>query len=51
VAKGIFDGLANNEEVIFPDPMSRAIADGWRNGVAKEIERQYASFVPEIVAL
>jgi short-subunit dehydrogenase len=51
VAKGVFDGLANKEEVIFPDPMSRAIADGWRNGVAKEIEPQYASFVPETVAL
>lgn len=51
VATGIFDGLANDEEDIFPDPMSRSMADGWRNGVAKEFERQYASFVPEHVAL
>jgi NAD(P)-dependent dehydrogenase (short-subunit alcohol dehydrogenase family) len=47
VAEGIFDGLEGSEEDIFPDAMSRSIADGWRNGVAKAIERQYAGFVPE----
>jgi NAD(P)-dependent dehydrogenase (short-subunit alcohol dehydrogenase family) len=47
VAEGIFDGLANGEEDIFPDAMSHSIAEGWRNGVAKEFERQYASFVPQ----
>jgi hypothetical protein len=31
--------------------MSRSIADGWRTGVAKEFERQYAGFVPQSVAL
>ena len=36
-AQGIFDGLENGEEDIFPDPMSRSIADGWRNGVAKDV--------------
>jgi NAD(P)-dependent dehydrogenase (short-subunit alcohol dehydrogenase family) len=46
VAQGIFDGLENGEEDIFPDPMSRSIAEGWRTGVAKAFERQYASFVP-----
>ena len=50
-AKGIFDGLANGEEDIFPDPMSQSIAEGWRKGVAKEFERQYAGFVPQSVAL
>jgi NAD(P)-dependent dehydrogenase (short-subunit alcohol dehydrogenase family) len=50
-AAGIFDGLENGEEDIFPDPMSRSIADGWRSGVAKQFERQYAAFVPESVAL
>jgi hypothetical protein len=39
--------LQNGEEDIFPDPMSHSIAEGWRNGVAKEFERQYAGFVPE----
>ena len=47
VAHGIFDGLQNGEEDIFPDPMSHSIAEGWCNGVAKEFERQYAGFVPE----
>lgn len=50
VAQGIFDGLEANEEDIFPDAMSRSIADRWRNGVAKEFERQYAAFVPEPAA-
>jgi NAD(P)-dependent dehydrogenase (short-subunit alcohol dehydrogenase family) len=48
---GIFDGLESGDEDIFPDPMSRSIAHGWRNGVAKQFERQYAAFVPESVAL
>jgi NAD(P)-dependent dehydrogenase (short-subunit alcohol dehydrogenase family) len=51
VAQGIFDGLENKEEDIFPDPASQSIADGWRTGVAKAFERQYAGFVPDKVAL
>jgi NAD(P)-dependent dehydrogenase (short-subunit alcohol dehydrogenase family) len=51
VAQGIFDGLANEEEDIFPDPMSKSVADGWRNGIAKAFEKQYAGFVPESTAL
>lgn len=51
VAHGIFDGLVNKEEDIFPDPMSKSIADGWRNGIAKAFEKQYAGFVPESTAL
>jgi NAD(P)-dependent dehydrogenase (short-subunit alcohol dehydrogenase family) len=50
-AAGILDGLENGEEDIFPDPMSRSIADDWRNGVAKQFERQYAAFIPQSVAL
>jgi NAD(P)-dependent dehydrogenase (short-subunit alcohol dehydrogenase family) len=50
VAAGIFDGLENGEEDIFPDPASQSIAEGWRNGVAKAFERQYAGFVPESAA-
>jgi NAD(P)-dependent dehydrogenase (short-subunit alcohol dehydrogenase family) len=46
-AHGIFDGLENKEEDIFPDPMSKSIAEGWRTGVAKELERQNAAFVPQ----
>jgi NAD(P)-dependent dehydrogenase (short-subunit alcohol dehydrogenase family) len=51
VAQGIFDGLENQEEDIFPDPASQSIAEGWRTGVAKALERQYAGFVPDKVAL
>ena len=47
VAQGILEGLERGEEDIFPDPMSRTIAEGWRNGVAKAFERQYAGFVPK----
>lgn len=51
VAVAIFNGLENDEEDIFPDPMSQSIAEGWRNGVVKALERQVAAFVPESVAL
>jgi NAD(P)-dependent dehydrogenase (short-subunit alcohol dehydrogenase family) len=46
-AVGIFDGLEKGEEDIFPDPVSQSIAEGWRNGVAKALERQFADFVPK----
>jgi NAD(P)-dependent dehydrogenase (short-subunit alcohol dehydrogenase family) len=45
-ARGIFDGLEQDEEDIFPDPTSQSVADGWRNGAAKALERQFAAFVP-----
>jgi NAD(P)-dependent dehydrogenase (short-subunit alcohol dehydrogenase family) len=51
VAQGIFDGLERNEEDIFPDPVSQSVAEGWRSGVAKAFERQYAGFVPESAAV
>ncbi len=47
VAQGMFDGLEKKEEDIFPDPVSQSMAEGWRTGVAKAFERQYAGFVPE----
>ena len=50
VAQGILDGLENEEEDIFPDPASRSISEGWRAGIAKAFERQYAGFVPESAA-
>ena len=40
VARAILDGVENDEEDIFPDPMSSAMAEGWRGGVVKEFERQ-----------
>ena len=45
-ARGIFDGLERGEEEIFPDPVSHSVADGWRTGAAKALERQFAAFVP-----
>ena len=49
-AAGIFDGLAAGEEEIFPDPASLSVAEGWRTGAAKALERQFAAFVPESIA-
>ena len=46
VARAIFDGVENDEEDIFPDPVSAAMADGWRNGPVKAFERELAAFVP-----
>lgn len=46
VARAIFDGVEQGEEDIFPDPMSAAIAESWRSGAAKALERQSAAFVP-----
>ena len=43
VARAIFDGVEAGEEDIFPDPMSALLADGWRDGVAKALERQNAA--------
>jgi NAD(P)-dependent dehydrogenase (short-subunit alcohol dehydrogenase family) len=46
-AQGIFDGLQKGEEDIFPDPTSQAVAEGWRTGAAKALERQFATLLPE----
>ncbi len=51
VARAIFDAIDDGQEDIFPDPMSAAIADGWYSGVAKEMERQNAAFVPQPTAV
>jgi NAD(P)-dependent dehydrogenase (short-subunit alcohol dehydrogenase family) len=45
VARAIFDGLENDEEEIFPDPVSQSVSDGWRGGPNKALERQYAGLV------
>ena len=45
VARAIFEGVENDEEDIFPDPMSASIADSWRNGAVKAMERKNAAFV------
>jgi NAD(P)-dependent dehydrogenase (short-subunit alcohol dehydrogenase family) len=49
-AAGIFDGLEHGQEEIFPDPASQSIAESWRAGAAKALERQFAAFVSQSAA-
>jgi NAD(P)-dependent dehydrogenase (short-subunit alcohol dehydrogenase family) len=48
VARAIFDGVENGEEDIFPDPMSASMAESWRSGAAKELERQNAALLEAV---
>jgi len=45
VARAIFDALEKGEEDIFPDPVSQTLAESWRSGPAKALERQNAALV------
>ena len=45
VARAIFEGVENEEEEIFPDPLSETVAESWRTGAAKELERRNAALV------
>ena len=49
-AAGIYDGLERGEDEIFPDPVAQSIAEGWRGGVAKALEGQFAAFAPKTAA-
>jgi NAD(P)-dependent dehydrogenase (short-subunit alcohol dehydrogenase family) len=49
-ASGIFDGLERGEDEIFPDPASQSIADAWRSGATKALERQFAGLVQQTAA-
>jgi NAD(P)-dependent dehydrogenase (short-subunit alcohol dehydrogenase family) len=51
VARAIFDGLENEEEDIFPDPMSQSLAESWRGGATKALERQYAALAEQYPAV
>ncbi len=46
VARAIFDGVEADEDDIFPDPMSESVADSWRSGPGKTLEREYTALVP-----
>jgi NAD(P)-dependent dehydrogenase (short-subunit alcohol dehydrogenase family) len=46
-AQAILDGVEKGEEEIFPDPMSKAITEGWRNSAVKELQRQFARYVEQ----
>ena len=45
VARAIFDGMERGEEEIFPDPLSASMAESWRSGAAKALERQNAALL------
>jgi NAD(P)-dependent dehydrogenase (short-subunit alcohol dehydrogenase family) len=45
VARAIFDRVESREEDIFPDPMSASMAESWRSGAAKALERENAALV------
>jgi NAD(P)-dependent dehydrogenase (short-subunit alcohol dehydrogenase family) len=47
VAGAIFDGVEAGVEDIFPDPMSKSVADAWSSGAAKALERQYAALLAQ----
>jgi NAD(P)-dependent dehydrogenase (short-subunit alcohol dehydrogenase family) len=48
VARAIFAGVEREEEEIFPDPMSESVAESWRNGTLKELERQFAAIAETV---
>ena len=50
VARAILDGLEKDEEDIFPDPMSQTMANSWRTGAAKALERRYAAIAEQYAA-
>ena len=50
VAHAIFDGVEKGDEDIFPDPASQSLAEGWRTGVVKAMEHQFATFAPQAAA-
>jgi NAD(P)-dependent dehydrogenase (short-subunit alcohol dehydrogenase family) len=45
VARGILDGVENEDEEIFPDPVSQMMAESWRTSAAKALERQNATLI------
>jgi NAD(P)-dependent dehydrogenase (short-subunit alcohol dehydrogenase family) len=45
VAAAIFDGVENGDEEVFPDPLSESMAESWRTGAAKGLERQNATLL------
>jgi NAD(P)-dependent dehydrogenase (short-subunit alcohol dehydrogenase family) len=46
-ARAILDGVEKEDEEIFPDPMSEAVAAGWRNSAVKALQQQFAAYVQQ----
>jgi NAD(P)-dependent dehydrogenase (short-subunit alcohol dehydrogenase family) len=51
VARAIFGGVENDEEDIFPDPAAASLAESWRRGAAKALEREYAAIAAQYPAV
>ena len=45
VARAIFDGVERGDDEIFPDPMSESMAESWRGGAVKALERGNAALI------
>jgi NAD(P)-dependent dehydrogenase (short-subunit alcohol dehydrogenase family) len=50
VARAIFDGVEREDEEIFPDPASESVAESWRSGALKQLERQFAAIAETVPA-
>jgi NAD(P)-dependent dehydrogenase (short-subunit alcohol dehydrogenase family) len=48
VARGILDGVEGGVDDIFPDPMSAAMADGWRHSMSKRLEGEFAALLQPV---
>jgi hypothetical protein len=48
IARGVFDGVENGEEEIFPDPLSASMAESWRSGAAKALEREMVALLEAV---
>src|ERR1700758_1079688 len=46
-ARAILAGVEKEDEEIFPDSMSEAVAEAWRNSAVKELQRQFAAYVDQ----
>ena len=49
VARAIFDGVANEKDEIFPDPMSASLPASWHQGAAKTLERECAALATDVL--
>ena len=48
IARGVLDGVENGDEEIFPDPMSASLAESWRHGAAKALEREMVALLEAV---
>ena len=48
VARATFDGIEKGEENILPDAMSASMAESWRTGEAKTLQRQFAAMLADV---